>query len=170
MSRINTKWDAFTLQELMITLALTVLITGMAYFTYHMAGRSFSEYEKINKQVQTQCNLQALLGAMVHRCNVILKRRNGFEFIMNEQTNQKINISEKYILLTAGESTADTIHVPVESYQLCWESDSVIPVNGPVQKIRLDVNFFGKRYPLIFEKLYDSEKLIALDSLNKILR
>ncbi|HWY38550.1 MAG TPA: prepilin-type N-terminal cleavage/methylation domain-containing protein [Bacteroidia bacterium] len=170
MNKLKNKIAAFTLLELMVTLTLTILIVAMSYFSYNYIFRGFLKYRDINENIEQHCRMQNYFNYLLQRSEKIIKKKDGIDFVMNETDSRKFTVAGNYLLFLNTVDNRDTLKLKITDLKLYWKGDSVLPDNGPVQKIKLNVDFSGKQHSLIFEKPYDSEKLIELDSLDKALR
>ncbi len=164
MSRMR-KMRAFTLPEVMITLVLSIIIISVAYFSYNYLLRGFLKYRAINDKVSDHCRATNYLDNLMQRSDEVLKTREGLLFLKGGKEIKQIVFNEKCILFKTSQNEADTINLDLKRSAFFWKEDSMLKVKSPVQKITLEINFFGGFHRLIFEKPYDSENLIRLDSL-----
>lgn len=170
MNKPGRKIEAFTLLELLVTLTLTVLIVAMSYFSYSYIFEGFLKYRDINAVIEQHSRAQNNLNHLLRVSDRIIRKKDGIEFYLNENNRKIIKATDSYLLFVNNDNSGDTVKMKIFDVKTYWKGDSVLPDNGPVQKIKLDIDFSGTRHSLIFEKLYDSKKLIELDSLDKAVR
>lgn len=162
---LNKKISAFTLPEAMITLTLSVIIISMAYFSYNYLMQGFIKYRQINENIAAHCRATNYLDIMLQRSDEVCKTKEGLVFKKDGKEIKNLVFNETYLLFKNSAYENDTVKIELKKVTFLWKEDSVLTDRSPVQKIQLEINFSGRQHRLIFEKMYDSEKLIKLDSL-----
>lgn len=150
--------------ELLVGLTLTTLIVTMAYFSYNYLFSGFVKYRGINEHIATHCTAKNYLDYLVAHSEEIGLKRGDLLFKMGPEDTKKVHVTENYLLFETAIGSTDTVWVGVKAQTCYWKNDSLLKESSPVQKIKLLLQFSGTEHSLIFDKVYDSETLIRLDS------
>ena len=171
MNKFNKNIPAFTLLELLVTLTLTTLIVSLSYFTYNYLLSGYYKYSDINDKINQHCQLRTELDHLMYHSESIQRKGTAILFMLPNNKSVRMEVNENNIILQdEHNNTLDTLKLPISSARLYWNTDSLVPDGGPLQKIKLNIIFSNQPYTLIFEKPYDSEKFIQLDSLYESLK
>ncbi|MDP2384958.1 MAG: prepilin-type N-terminal cleavage/methylation domain-containing protein [Bacteroidota bacterium] len=158
------KIKGFTLIEMLVTLSLSTLVVSFAYMAYNYIFSSYVQYEKMNAEVSefTNCNRQ--FQKLVNNADQIeVKDRQVFFYLKNKET-LKVQFNDNAIIFHTDLVAIDTTNCTVKSFKFFLGTEPVI--NGYIDKLTIETELNKIPYKLNFEKLYDAEKMIHLDSLN----
>ena len=164
MNKLRKKIRAFTLLEMLVTLTLTTLIVTMAYFAYSYLLQGFICYRRLNDRMSQHYTFKTYLERALMGSREIARTAGGLKFTAYDGSARALEIKEGYVLFLKDSQPVDTLKMEVSDGRFYWKADSVLPDKSPVQKIKLNIRFTGQSHTLIFEKPYDAETLIRLDS------
>ncbi|MGZ4041655.1 MAG: PilW family protein [Bacteroidia bacterium] len=163
------KLKGLTLMELMVSLVISIVIITFSFFSFEYLMKGYRKYQDANTEVHSQVEARDYLRMTIDRSDEVYKSKDGVAFVQNGKVTRSLQTSEKGLIII-GADAPDTVKVKISDFKVYWKKDSVLPDRSPVQRIKVVVDFFGKKENLIFEKIYDSEKLMRLDSLAETLQ
>jgi len=162
--RLTKKIKGFTLIEMLVTLSLSTVVVAFAYMAYNYMFLSYIQYEKMNGTVAEFTNCQSQLLKLSNNAEQIEVKDKLLVFHLKNKEKVNVELNEKYILFYNEVMTIDTAKCIVTSFNFTLGKNKIS--NGFIDNITIDTEFNKMPYKLNFEKWYDAEKMIHLDSLN----
>ena len=163
--RINKKIKGFTLIEMLVTLSLSTVVVAFAYMTYNYIFSTYVQFEKINASVAEFTSCQRQLLKLSNNAEKIEVKERSILFHLKNNELMYAEINPNYILFYSESRTIDTAQCLVSSFNFTLGTTKIN--NGYIDGFSIYVEFNKVPYKLYYEKCYDSEKMILLDSLNK---
>ena len=165
--RLSKKIEGFTLMEMLIALILTSIIVSFAYWGFSSIFSSFTEYQKINRQVSEHTDFCREINNLLYKSQYILKNEDNIMFFEKDKETFRAENTGKELVLKYDNRVIDSLHVKIEKVEFYWQKE-LQTGNGPINSIIFNVKFYDKTFNLTFEKTYDSFTLMHLDSLQKV--
>ncbi len=152
----SKKIRAFTISELMTTLALTGIMLSFVYMGYTYIQRLLKQF---NEQSYFITQLNELNKRFIYLSNqhseIIFLDDNKFS-IKTDSSEYILKFDKKNILVTK-ESLTDTFKLEALDIKTDFEPlASALPELRLVKAIRFDVLFQKQRFNLVFTKQYDA--------------
>jgi hypothetical protein len=155
---------------MLVSSVLTLILISVAFYSYSYLVKNFVSYQAINENIGDQCRLQVYMEDLVQKANEVYRTKEGIAFAKKGDVTKDLILSDEYIVFKGNNGASDTLHVKLNRTSFKWNEDSMISAGSPVQSIELEIEFSKKAYTLNFEKAYDSERSIVLDSIYKSLK
>jgi prepilin-type N-terminal cleavage/methylation domain-containing protein len=163
---LNKKINAFTISELMVTLALTGIITSFAYIGFNYTQKLLHQFNEQNYFIVQLTELNKrfdLLSAAVQE----VTKENETRFILkSDSLTYKIDFNSEYILLNKSGSV-DTFHLKAVGLKSDFEV-----MNNPLWERKLinhfafDIVYQKERFHISFNKQYDAYSKLILETKN----
>lgn len=153
--------------EMLITMSLSVIAIGIAYLSYNYIFSSFVNYQNNNTLIKQYTNLYRFTNSLVQNAKIMKKEERAVKLVSSDGSETKVVMLGTNVLLTPPESDADTFKVELQSADFYF-GDQKIEQNGNITKFVLNAEFNKQPFIMSFEKVYDAETLMELDSLQKI--
>lgn len=150
---------------MLVTLSLSTVVVSFAYMAYNYIFSSYNQYEKMNTEISEFTNCHVQLQKLMNISDYIEAKENQLIFHLKNKENINVQLTEKFIVFSAENTTIDTAKCTVINHIFSFGTENV--TNGYIDKISIETEMNKTAYHLFFEKLYDAEKMVRLDSLNK---
>jgi prepilin-type N-terminal cleavage/methylation domain-containing protein len=163
MSRTK-KIKGFTLVEMLVTMSLSAVAIVCAYLAYNSIFGSYANYQKMNTDLQEYTNLCRFTNNLLQNAEVLQVKDKELSFVNKNGYTTKLELGAQDVVIIPPDSDADTLSVHMVSADYYF-ADKKIENEGNVSKFILNMELNKQPFSLTFEKLYDSETLMRLDSL-----
>ncbi|HWY10382.1 MAG TPA: prepilin-type N-terminal cleavage/methylation domain-containing protein [Bacteroidia bacterium] len=161
---LNRKIKAFTLSELMVTLALTGMLISFTYLGYGFVQKllaKFNEQTYFINQVNELNKRFSQLSFM--RGEITLENETKF-MIKTDSTNYSIEFAKKNILMSTN-NVVDTFKLESQDLKNGFETLTNQHWNEKlVNNIEFDVLFEKEKFHLVFNKQYDAYSKLILET------
>lgn len=164
--RLKRKIPAFTIMEMLVTMSLSAIAIVCAYMAYNSIFGSFINYQKMNAEIKEYTNLYRFTQSLTSRAHHLQLHENKIIFDENNTTIAELAVNGTDFLLQTNDGQTDTLSVNAVSAE-AWFGKNKVNENGNVSKFLLQTEFNKQPFTLTFEKLYDAETLMRLDSIQK---
>lgn len=163
---LNKKIKAFTIAELMVTLALTGIMTSFAYLGFNYTQKLLHQFNEQNYFIVqlTELNKRLILLSSLAK-EVTIENEKTF-LLKSDTINCKIDFNPNYILLNKS-GAIDTFHLETTDLKNEFEL-----MNNPlwerklVKHFQFDVLFKKEKFHLAFDKTYDAYSKLLLETQN----
>lgn len=159
---INKKIPAFTLAELLVTLALTSLVAGFSYLGYNLIQKLLKQYSDQNLFITQITALNSRLNILSMQTGYVLKEGDNKFSFNADSTQSYIEFKPKAILLGYNNKT-DTFNLKPEKLETSFETINTVSMqNKLVNKVDFYVYFEKQKFYLSFYKNYDAASKLIL--------
>ncbi len=149
---------------MLVTLSLSTVVVAFGYMAYDHMFSSFRKYQKMNEEVSEITNCHRQIQKLFNRSELIDSKEKKLFFTNTNSPAIDITFNDHYILYQSDNNTIDTSKCFVKSVKSYFGGKEII--NGYVDKTEVEIELNKIIYNLSFEKLYDSERMMMIDSLN----
>lgn len=160
---LNKKIKAFTLAELMITLALTSVMVSFSYM-----GLNYTQ--KLLYQYNGQSHFITQINELTKRINISFAESNQIEkqgddkLIFKTDSNEtQVQFNPIYILTFKNNKT-DTFKLENKSLKIEREELGTETTIELIKKIEFDVYFQKQKFHLTFSKNYDAYSKLMIET------
>ncbi|MDP1803212.1 MAG: type II secretion system protein [Bacteroidota bacterium] len=164
---LTKKIKAFTLAEILVTLALTSIVATFSFMGYTLIQKLLKQYNDQNFFI-TQINaLNNRIHLMVSQHGTILKESENKFVFSSDTTLSFITFNNNSVLLNRFNKT-DTFKLKPEKLNAQFE-----PIKNPdwqnkmVNAFEFDIYFQEQRFHLAFNKNYDAYSKLLIEKENK---
>ena len=159
---LNRKMKAFTLAELLVTLALTAILITLAYSGLSYIQRLLKQYNEQSFFITQITELEKRIGQQTLLAREIKSEKEQELVFRSDSGSVILFFDPKYILLKKNNQT-DSFLIENSGLQLAFEKLS----NDRVQLINalaFDLDFRKQKFHCIFRKNYDGFSKFILES------
>jgi prepilin-type N-terminal cleavage/methylation domain-containing protein len=152
---------AFTLTEIMVTLAISAILLGMVVklFTWMHSEQKKADYKAT--AYESMLLFSDLVSDMMSGADSVLYSDASIMFYFSENGTRKISFNSDYILLQTDEY-CDTFRLSTGEIKASFNNvDSQL-----VEKLKIPVVIDGQAVELSFEKEYEGELLVNRQAIN----
>jgi prepilin-type N-terminal cleavage/methylation domain-containing protein len=160
----NKKIKGFTLVEMLVTMSLSAVAIVCAYLAYNSIFGSFANYQKMNAELQEYTNLCRFTQSLLQNAEIMRVKDNELIFINKDGYTTKLELKAQDAIILPPESDPDTFSVHLGTAEYYFD-EKKIENEGNVSRFILNMELNKQPFSLTFEKLYDAETLMRLDSL-----
>lgn len=164
---LTKKIKAFTLAEILVTLALTSIVATFSFMGYTLIQKLLKQYNEQNFFI-TQINaLNNRIHLLVSQPGDILKESENKFIFSSDTTISFITFNNTTVLLNRFNKT-DTFKLKPEKLNVQFE-----PIKNPVWQNKMvnafefDIYFQEQRFHLAFHKSYDAYSKLLIEKENK---
>lgn len=160
----NKKICAFTLSELMVTLALTSLLVGFCYTGFNYTQKLLYQFNEQSDFLTQLTELNKRSFVFKNQVCIITKESDQKFRIKNDSVNYSLDFRSRYLLVGRNSAT-DTFMLETTEIKTSFEV-----LNNPVWKdklvngIEFDVIFQKQKFHLGFRTSYDSYTKLNLET------
>ena len=159
---LNRKLKAFTLAELLVTLALTAILISLAYSGLNYIQRLLKQYNEQSFFITQITELEKRIGQQTRLAREIRSEREHELVFRSDSGTVILFFDPKYILLKRKNQT-DSFLIENSGLQLAFEelnNDRVQLINT----VTFDLDFREQKFHCIFRKSYDGFSKFILES------
>ncbi len=148
---MNPKLKAFTLTELLVTLALTAILVALAYGGLNYMQRLLMRYNEQSGFITRYTELQKRLQYQVDQAREIRQEQEGRLLFISDSAQVSLQVAPGCLWIDHQGQT-DTFRVEHSDLQLQFEPDG----SQLVRRLAFDLDFRKQKFPCIFIKKYDA--------------
>jgi prepilin-type N-terminal cleavage/methylation domain-containing protein len=164
---LTKKIKGFTLVELLVTMSLSAVAIVCAYMAYNSIFGSFANYQKMNAELKEYTNLCRFTNTLVRNATYLYVKNNELSCINKDSYTTKLLLNQKDVIILSPEGAPDTLSVNLTSTTYSF-SGKEVKSEGNISTFILNMELNKQPFSLTFEKVYDAETLMRLDSLAQI--
>ena len=162
MQSKHKKIKAFTLLELLISLALTAVLVAFAFMSLGKIQYLFKLNHEQTKFINDITRFQQMLDVYSQTCNTVEKVNENQLVFKFDSTAAKINIETKYIILQKTHFT-DTFFLPTQKPVIkTLTLSNELNQSNLVNRFETEVIFKNHKFRLSFRKQYAGEHALNL--------
>jgi prepilin-type N-terminal cleavage/methylation domain-containing protein len=140
---------AFTILEVVISLALMSIIIAMVYSLYAMLSKQLHVYNDETELVNNYNQLNSLLSRDVHNSNKLVSNAQGLYLLSSKDTvNYYVNNDN---LIRVKNQDIDTFQVIISNFKTVKED---VLLGNNIQRIEATYDLFGEQIDAIYFKDY----------------
>lgn len=147
------KLKAFTISELMVTLALTSIMTVFAYMGYNYIGRLLKQFNEQSTFINQLSELDKRFALVSVSPGEITSNGDNTFHIQSDSAQYALEFKEHYILF-GRTGMADTFHL--EAANIVTELEPERFNSALIRKISFEVDFERQKFNLQLTKVYDA--------------
>ena len=160
----SKKIRGFTLIEMLVTLSLSTVVVAFGYMAYDHMFSSYRQYEKMNEEISEITNCQRQIQKLFNRAELIDSKEKQLFFKSARASLIDVTFNDQCIVFRSENAAIDTSKCVVKSVKNYFGDKEIS--NGYIDKTEVEIELNKIIYNLSFEKLYDSERMMLIDSLN----
>ena len=158
---MNKKIKAFTLAEMLVTLALTSVLVTFSYLGLNFMQKLLIDYKSQNSFISQMNELNSRLDFLFMKANAVTKMNEGDFVFKADSTESKVVFSDTYIL-TVKNNVTDTFKFEPKALKFVNEEMIENTSESLVKNIEFDVYFKKQKFHLTFRKNYDAFSKLQL--------
>ncbi len=163
---LNKKLYAFTLSELMITMALTSLMITFAYLGFNYIQKLLVQYNQQSSFINELNTLNDRLETLSGFKNLSFKEGDNTYVFKTDSATNYMEFKNETVLIK-GDNSTDTFHLKALDIKNTYEIlNNPLWQNRLLNKIEFDVSFEKQKFHVSFNKQYDSCTLLKLEKEN----
>jgi prepilin-type N-terminal cleavage/methylation domain-containing protein len=163
---LNKKIKAFTISELMITLALTGIMTSFAYMGFNYTQKLLHQFHDQNSFIVQLTELNKRLSLLSGPAKEIKSESEKCFVFRSDSMQCKIDFRPDIILLNRSGNT-DTFHLTVTDLKSEFEKMQNPAWEGKlINHIEFYVLFQKEKFRVSFNKKYDAYSKLILETQN----
>lgn len=149
------KLKAFTMIELLISMALTSILVAFSYMGYNQMQQLFLLYAKQHEFITEYNQLNSILQLQAEKADVIDKIDEQHILFKKDSTTLRLEILPKAMVISY-KQRIDTFHFEVKktSFELQQANEHLIT------SLSSDVFFENQKFRVSFSKQYDAESIL----------
>jgi prepilin-type N-terminal cleavage/methylation domain-containing protein len=154
---------AFTIVEMLITLALMSVVITMSYTTLTYMQKLFSSYKMQNKFINQYTDLKKRMDYESVKAAMVTEESEHNFLIHRDSIITLLQINDKAILLKRGEQ-CDTFNIIAKNIKVEYE-----PINNPawnnklIRSLQFETEFIKQKFNFTFTKNYEAALKLALN-------
>ena len=152
---LNKKIKAFTLAEMLVTLALTSVMVTFSYLGLTSIQKLLVDYKNQNSFISKMNELNSRINFLFTRSNTVSEINNETIVFKTDSAESKVIFGSNYIL-TAKDNVTDTFQFGQKALKITYEgmtdNSSIELING----LEFDIYFKKQKFHLTFSKNYDA--------------
>ena len=157
---------AFTLAEMLVTMALTSLLAGFCYLGYTNIQRMLGQQSRQNSFITTLNVFTTRTGRLMQSCNRAILEQDRKLIFYCDSVKTSLQFGENNILMSRFGRT-DTFYLKPGGLQLGYEPlQNAAWQNRLVNRLELDVYYQEQSFHLDFRKMYDALTKLGLEKEN----
>jgi prepilin-type N-terminal cleavage/methylation domain-containing protein len=152
---LNKKIRAFTLAEMLVTLALTSVMVTFSYLGLTSIQKLLVDYKNQNSFISKMNELNKRIDFLFTKANTITKVANE-KIVFNADSAESKVIFESNYILTVKDNVTDTFQFGPKGMKITYEE---ITENSSIELIKgleFDIYFKKQKFHLTFSKNYDA--------------
>jgi prepilin-type N-terminal cleavage/methylation domain-containing protein len=158
----DKKLKAFTLAEMLVTLALTSLLLSFCYLSFNYVQHLLSQFSRQSFFITQLNELNKRSNLLMAAPGIVIKENEGLIF-RSDSMDQSIKFTETSILLTRFGKT-DTFFMAADRPRCSFETlGNPAWQNRLVNGLEFDVQFQDQKFHLAFHKTYDAGTKLNLE-------
>jgi prepilin-type N-terminal cleavage/methylation domain-containing protein len=162
---LNKKIKAFTLAEMLVTLALTSIMVTFSYLGLSQMHKLLFQYSDQNLFITQLNELNKRAAFLFEEANSVQKKSETELVFKTDSAESKIVFHPSYILTIKNNKTdsfrLENKGLKIENEELVIESQI-----SPVKRIEFDIYFGKQKFHLIFIKNYDAYSKFMIETEN----
>ncbi len=160
------KIKAFTLAEMLVTLALTSIMIMFCYLSFNYLQQLLNQFRQQSFFI-TQLNELKKRGDALTTQPVLILKENDEKIVFKADSGEsRLEFGEKNLLMTRAGRT-DTFHLAGEKLNCGFEAFSnPLWQNRLVNQVEFDIYFQKQKFHLTFHKNYDAVTKLNLEKQN----
>lgn len=160
---LNKKLKAFTLAELLITLALTAIMVTFSYMGLNHIQKLLYQYNDQSLFITQINELNKRISFSFNNADQIQKLGENKLILKSDSSENLIEINPNYILTIKNNQT-DSFKVETKVLTIEKEELSAGQSVELVKKLEFDIYFQKQKFHLTFNKKYDSYSKLMIET------
>ncbi len=163
---LNKKIKGFTISELMVTLALTGIITSFAYLGFNYTQKLLKQFNEQNHFISQLNELNKRFTLLSNSANEIIKESDSKYLIKSDSSYCSLEFGVETILMNKT-GFVDTFHLKTVNLEFNFEK-----LNNPaweaklVNSLSFNVLFEKEKFRISLNKHYDAYSKLKLETEN----
>ncbi|MFK8103063.1 MAG: hypothetical protein AB8G15_11080 [Saprospiraceae bacterium] len=156
-----TRFAAFTIAELVVVMALSLLVVAVALSAYQLINAQYFNYERDSKVILEVSTVKRLLYEEVQRAKTLYVADTGIRLAF-EEFEIDYEFTDKAIIrkpLLAG-VLVDSFFIEAHRWEARFEDNFV--ETGLIDYFELEISLHAQTEKLIFQKEYSASQLLRL--------
>lgn len=158
---LNKKIKAFTLAEMLVTLALTSVLVTFSYLGLNSMQKLLVDYKNQHQFITQMNELNKRINLLFINANTITKLSDEKIIFNADSTESKVIFSDRYIL-TIKNNVSDTFHFDPKKLKITNEEMSEPVYIALIKNLEFDIYFQKQKFHLTFSKNYDAFSKLEL--------
>jgi prepilin-type N-terminal cleavage/methylation domain-containing protein len=160
---INKKIKAFTLAELLVTLALTSIMVTLSYMGLNYIQKLLFQYQDQNTFITRLNDLNKRLDFSFDEALSVQKEGERSLILRKDSSETKVEFGPYYIL-TVKNNRTDTFMLDAKDLKIENESLNETVQEQLIKKVEFDIYFQKQKFHLTFSKNYDAYSKLMLET------
>ncbi len=157
--RIKQQIKAFTVLELMLSMALSAVLVAFAFMGFNQLQKLFHDYNQQSAFIAEIMQLNAAFTHLSDKAELIEKQDDKTLLFKSDSSQAQLIIQENSLLLKFSNHT-DTFHLKPEKTELKTLNLSSEKSSNIVTQFDTDVFFRKQKFHVSFRKEYDAESIL----------
>ncbi len=153
--RSSSKLKAFTMIELLISMALTSILVVFSYMGYNQMQKLFLLYAKQHEFITEYNQLNSILQLQAEKADVIEKIDEQHIVFKKDSTTLRLAILPKAMVLNY-KQRIDTFHLETKKTNFEFQQANELLITS----LSSDVFFENQKFRVSFSKQYDAESIL----------
>lgn len=156
------RFKGFTILEILISMVLFGMITGLGSSAYLFVSKQFLEYKKTDDVVKCGSTLEALLNKDFTESYSVKNTNEGLVCSYTDKEPVEYKLSDQYIIRTQAQQP-DTFKLSALNIKMSL-NDKDIVYNSLISELSFNTKISGQDMQLNFSKLYGADLLMELET------
>lgn len=152
---LNKKIKAFTLAEMLVTLALTSVLVTFSYMGLSSMQKLLVDYKKQNQFITQMNELNNRITLLFSNAHTVTKTSEEKVIFKTDSLESNIIFSDSYIL-TIKNNVSDTFHFEPKKLKITNEEMADDVGLSLIKSLEFDIYFQKQKFHLTFSKNYDA--------------
>lgn len=158
---LNKKIKAFTLAEVLVTLALTSVLVTFSYLGLNSMQKLLVDYKNQHQFITQMNELSKRLNLLFTNANTVTKLSAEKIIFKTDSSESKVVFSDKYIL-TIKNNVSDTFQFEPKKLEITNEEMPEPVEMSLIKNLEFDIYFQNQKFHLTFSKNYDAFSKLEL--------
>ncbi len=152
------KFKAFTLLEIIITLALMSIVVSLVYVVYGYLARNLNDYAVMSNENYELRQFFTQLKEDIYHCDLLTTtNKKDYRLKFYDESIITYSLIDNYLHRKVG-NTNDSIAIDVLSLNYLWQTSNYTLV--PITEMRVTSKLYGKEVSFYVYKEYAPDHLI----------
>lgn len=162
---LNKKIKAFTLAEMLVTLALTSIMVIFSYMGLSQLNKLLVQYRDQNIFITELNELNKRTSFLFNEANSIQKISETELIFRTDSAESKVIVDPSFILTVKNNKT-DTFKLENKGLKIVNEEIASEASISLIKKLEVDIYFGKQKFHLIFIKNYDAFSKLKIETAN----
>ncbi len=152
----------FTILEILISMVLFGVITGLGSSAYLFVQKQFLDYKKSDDVIKTSLTLETLMDRDFTECYSVKNTNTGLLCFYIDKSPVEYKLKPEYIIRLQ-QNQPDTFNMSALNIQMALDDKPII-YNTLINQLSFDTKIAGKYLQLNFTKRYGADLLMELET------